>query len=154
MQGDEIVYQRGYGLAGTTSGQVTPQTPFIPGSVSKGVTALAVMQLVEADKLVLDASVKRYLTWFEPTDITVRHLLNQTSGFTARIMGKGGKQGKILLPVILLLAVAAFNLVGLPNLFGIPIRGMLLFSELQVDIDNPIPSRYNHRACIIGICSY
>jgi hypothetical protein len=48
--------------------------------------------------------------------------------WSARIMGKGGKQGKILFPVILLLAVAAFNLVGLPNLFGIPIRGMLLFS--------------------------
>lgn len=84
VQGEDIVYLRGYGTAGSSAGQVTPQTPFILGSVSKGVTALAVMQLAEAGKLQLDAPVNNYLAWFEPQDITVRHLLNQTSGFTAR----------------------------------------------------------------------
>lgn len=83
VQGEEVVYLRGYGTGGS-AGAVTPQTPFILGSVSKGVTALAVMQLVEAGKLALDAPVQDYLAWFEPQDITVRHLLNQTSGFTAR----------------------------------------------------------------------
>lgn len=83
VKGDEIVHIRGYGTGGS-AGQIMPQTPFILGSVSKGVTALAVMQLAEAGKLALDEPVQDYLHWFGPQDITVRHLLNQTSGFTAR----------------------------------------------------------------------
>jgi CubicO group peptidase (beta-lactamase class C family) len=81
---DRIVYLRGFG---TAAGQgVTPQTPFLIGSLSKSFTALAVMQLVEAGKLNLDTQVHQYLPWFRLKDleasraITVRHLLNQTSG--------------------------------------------------------------------------
>ena len=46
------------------------------------------MQLVEAGKVELDAPVQRYLPWFRVADsqasaqITVRHLLNQTSGLS------------------------------------------------------------------------
>jgi CubicO group peptidase (beta-lactamase class C family) len=69
---------------------VTPQTPFIIGSLSKSFTALAVMQLVEANKIELDAPVQRYLPWFRvadeqaSADITVRHLLNHTSGVSTK----------------------------------------------------------------------
>lgn len=65
---------------------VTAQTPFLLGSVSKPVTGLAVMQLVEAGQLDLDAPAQRYLPWFDLRDkaaaraITVRHLLTHTSG--------------------------------------------------------------------------
>jgi len=46
------------------------------------------MQLVEAGKIELDAPVQKYLPWFELADkeasakITVRHLLNQTTGIS------------------------------------------------------------------------
>jgi CubicO group peptidase (beta-lactamase class C family) len=66
--------------------KVTTQTPFLLGSVSKPVTALAVMHLVEAGMVDLDAPVRRYLPWFDLRDeaaaaaITVRHLLTHTSG--------------------------------------------------------------------------
>ena len=69
---------------------ITPQTPFLLASTSKAFTATAVMQLVEAGALDLDAPVQRYLPWFEVADaataaqITLRHLLVQTSGFTTR----------------------------------------------------------------------
>ncbi len=43
---------------------MTPQTPLLIGSVSKSFTATAVMQLVEAGQLDLDAPVQRYLPWF------------------------------------------------------------------------------------------
>lgn len=65
---------------------VTPRTPFVIGSTTKSFTALALMQLVEAGKVDLDAPVVRYVPDFtlapaEPVaDITVRHLLQQTSG--------------------------------------------------------------------------
>jgi CubicO group peptidase (beta-lactamase class C family) len=86
IYGDEVVYLRGYGIAGTDGRAVTPQTPFILGSTTKSFTALAVMQLVEAGRIDLDAPVTRYLPWFRTGDaaasaqITVRHLLNQNSG--------------------------------------------------------------------------
>jgi CubicO group peptidase (beta-lactamase class C family) len=83
---DEIVHTRGFGRARPGGEVPTPQTPFFIGSLTKSFTALAVMQLVEAGKIELDAPVQRYLSWFRVADpkasaeITVRHLLNQTSG--------------------------------------------------------------------------
>ena len=64
VQGDQIVHLKGFGSADPTGRAVTPHTPFILGSVSKSLTALAVMQLVEAGKVELDAPVQRYLPWF------------------------------------------------------------------------------------------
>ena len=68
VHNDEIVYTQGYGVAGLDGTQVTPQTPFIIGSTSKSFTALAVMQLVEAGKIDLDAPVQAYLPWFSLAD--------------------------------------------------------------------------------------
>lgn len=88
VQGDQVIYRRGYGQADDSGRAVTPQTPFVLGSVSKAFTALAVMQLVEAGKVELDAPVQRYLPWFRVADqsasaeITVRQLLNHTSGMS------------------------------------------------------------------------
>jgi len=88
VQGDQVVYMRGYGQAGPDGRPVTSQTPFMIGSTTKSFTALAIMQLVEAGQLALDAPVQTYLPWFRVADpqasaqITVRHLLNQTSGFS------------------------------------------------------------------------
>ncbi len=44
--------------------KVTPDTPFLTGSISKSFTALAVMQLVEAGEIELDTEVSRYLDSF------------------------------------------------------------------------------------------
>jgi len=60
-------------------------------SLSKSFTALAVMQLVEERKVTLDAQVRDYLPDFQVADprgvrITVRQLLNQTSGITDRTL--------------------------------------------------------------------
>jgi CubicO group peptidase (beta-lactamase class C family) len=61
VEGDRIAYVRGFGRADDSGNEVTPQTPFIIGSVSKSFTALAVMQLVEAKRVELDAPVQRYV---------------------------------------------------------------------------------------------
>ena len=88
------VHLRGFGRADDSGRALTPQTPFFIGSNSKSFTALAVMQLAEAGKVDLDAPVQRYIPWFRVADpeasalITVRHLLNQTSGLTERA-GRG-----------------------------------------------------------------
>src|SRR5437588_9714781 len=89
VHNDQVVHLRGFGEADQSGRAVTPQPPFILASVSKSFTALAILQLVEAGKIELDASVQRYLPWFRVADpvasarITVRHLLYQTSGIPA-----------------------------------------------------------------------
>jgi CubicO group peptidase (beta-lactamase class C family) len=86
VQGDQILHLKGFGIADPSGRPVTPQTPFIIGSTTKSMTAVAIMQLVEADKIELDAPVQQYLPWFRVADpdastrITIRHLLNHTSG--------------------------------------------------------------------------
>lgn len=75
---------RGVGIAGGDR-EATADTPFVIGSASKSFTALAVMQLVDAGRVDLEAPVRDYVPEFELADqhvddITVRHLLQQTSG--------------------------------------------------------------------------
>jgi CubicO group peptidase (beta-lactamase class C family) len=86
VEGDRIVHLRGFGHARPGGGPPSPDTPFVLGSTTKSFTALAIMQLVEAGKVDLDVPAQRYLPWFRVADpqasarMTVRHLLNQTSG--------------------------------------------------------------------------
>lgn len=94
VAGDQIVYRKGFGVANPSGQRMTAQTPFILGSTSKSFTALAIMQLVEAGKIDLDAPVQHYLPWFQvgasqaASTITVRHLLNQVSGIPTRAVGE------------------------------------------------------------------
>lgn len=91
VQGDQIVHLKAFGVADGSGRAVTPQTPFFTGSTGKSFTALAIMQLVEAGKIKLDAPVQTYLSWFRVADpdasalITVRQLLNQVSGLPQSI---------------------------------------------------------------------
>jgi CubicO group peptidase (beta-lactamase class C family) len=77
----------GYGFAHKAV-RVTPQTPFMIASLSKAFTAAAVLQLFDAGRVDLDAPVRSYLPRFSVAEegvsarITVRHLLNHTSGLS------------------------------------------------------------------------
>jgi CubicO group peptidase (beta-lactamase class C family) len=80
----KVIRATGYGKTATGE-PVTADTPMAVASVSKSFTALAVMQLAEKGKVALDQPVRRYLPEFTMADpraakITVRQLLNQTSG--------------------------------------------------------------------------
>jgi len=86
VQGEEVVYLKGFGTADATGRAVTPDTSFLLGSISKSLTATAVMQLVDRGLVQLDAPVQTYLPQFAVADpeasrrITVRHLLQHVSG--------------------------------------------------------------------------
>ena len=83
IRGGRVIEARGYGLASVEHNvPVTPETVFEIGSVSKQMTAAAVMLLVEEGKIGLDDPVGKYLpgtpdAW---AGVTVRHLLTHTSG--------------------------------------------------------------------------
>src|SRR5688572_7498528 len=79
----KVVLAKGYGSADMETGTLaTENTAFQIASVTKQFTAAAVMMLVEEGKLKLDDPLGKYVTdvpakW---SGITVRQLLNQTSG--------------------------------------------------------------------------
>lgn len=83
-RGDKVVHAAGYGH--TAAGDaMTRRTPVPVASLSKSMTALAVMRLVEEGRVDLDEPARRYLPEFTMADpragrISVRQLLNQTSG--------------------------------------------------------------------------
>jgi N-acyl-D-amino-acid deacylase len=87
-----LVFARGYGWADVKAREpVRPETLFGIGSVSKSITAVAVLKLVEQGKLGLDDRAFDILKDLEPLpgkeadprvrEITVRQLLNHTSGY-------------------------------------------------------------------------
>ncbi|WAC51907.1 serine hydrolase domain-containing protein [Frigoribacterium sp. SL97] len=98
----KVLTARGYGMADTGTGEtpaeaVDPErTLFRVGSVSKVVSATAIMQLVEKGDLDLDADVQQYLDFDLDTPkgaVTLRHLLTHTAGFEEVIAGLIGTPG-------------------------------------------------------------
>ena len=83
----EVTYAKGYGAAGHGR-PMTPDAPMVIGSTTKPFTAVSILQLVEQHLVDLDSPVSAYLPWFRVADtvasasITVRHLLNHTSGLS------------------------------------------------------------------------
>lgn len=82
-----IAVVRAYGTRGEGE-PLAVTTPLPIGSLTKSFTAVLVRQLIDAGRLDLDAPVQRVLQWFTLADaqaaqrITVRHLLNHTSGLS------------------------------------------------------------------------
>ena len=91
VQGSTAVWFHAHGLADVERGvRVDEDTVFRIGSITKTMTAISVMQLVEQGLLDLDAPVGRYLRSFRlrPADgafgpVTARHLLTHTGGVRA-----------------------------------------------------------------------
>jgi len=86
VRGGDVVHLAGYGDSGRTGVDVTADTPFLIGSVSKPFTGAAVYQLIGDGALNLDEPVSPYLeaatggpvAAFE--GVQVEHLINHTSG--------------------------------------------------------------------------
>ncbi len=82
-RGDHIVWQYGFGMADLENFVPAKDTTvYRIASVSKPITAAAVMQLAEKGKIGLDAPIQQYVPAFprKPFPIAVRNLLTHTSG--------------------------------------------------------------------------
>jgi len=91
VKNGEVVYSSGFnGFLSKSEKNITIDTPFYIGSISKSFTALAIMKLVEAGKIDLDNPVQDYISNFQIDNsgfegiITVRHLLHHRSGLTEK----------------------------------------------------------------------
>ena len=91
VENGRIVFAKGYGWADVEKKRpMTPDTLMLAGSVSKPVTAIAAIDLVERGKLPLDADVNTLLrSWQLPsneltqkTPVTLRQLFSHSAGTT------------------------------------------------------------------------
>jgi CubicO group peptidase (beta-lactamase class C family) len=88
MQRGDLVHQRAFGLADREAGvAMTETTPHRLASLTKPITAVATLALIEHGTLDLDQLVTRWLPEFRPRladgsapPITIRQLLTHTSG--------------------------------------------------------------------------
>jgi CubicO group peptidase (beta-lactamase class C family) len=86
----KIEWARGFGVSRIDGPAVTPATLFQAASISKPVTAMAVLHLMQSGKLDLDRDVNQYLkTWKVPENsftekkkVTLRELISHTAGMT------------------------------------------------------------------------
>ncbi|MER6365952.1 amino acid adenylation domain-containing protein [Kitasatospora sp. NPDC001527] len=100
LEGGELVAVEGFGTLTRGGAAVTPDTLFQVGSMSKHLTAIGVLALVDQGVLDLDEDVDRYLRgWRVPASAdgartTLRHLLAMRSGL-APAPGKGYPAGSV-----------------------------------------------------------
>jgi serine beta-lactamase-like protein LACTB len=81
--GDRVAYAKGYGMADIEHAvRVTPATRFQGASTLKIITATAVLQLVDAHRLDIDAPIQRYCAAFppKPWPVSARQLLGHQGG--------------------------------------------------------------------------
>ena len=84
-----VAYAKAYGLRDAAKGLAAdPETVFEIGSITKQFTAVAIMQLVDAEKVSLDAPLATYLPDApHAREVTIRELLVQTSGLPEYLDG-------------------------------------------------------------------
>lgn len=80
-QEGKVVYEKAFGIADLTTREPLKTTSaFNLASISKQFTSMMVMMLKEKGKLNYDDKVQQHLAEFPYSTITIRHLLNHTSG--------------------------------------------------------------------------
>jgi len=85
LHGGEIIFSHASGLrAKNRPATVTEHTLFSAASISKTLTATAVLQLVADGALALDQPVGEIVDAFDVRTMTIRHLLTHTSGLEDR----------------------------------------------------------------------
>ncbi len=100
-QGDEIIYQKSFGYANFEKRiKNTKNSIFAIASVTKSFTGVAIMKLIEESKLSLETPISTYFPNFladYSKEITIRHLLNHSSGMQANI-GRKDESGVGFMP--------------------------------------------------------
>jgi len=160
VSNDSVIYARGFGTDGFGA-SITERTGFVLGSMSKSVTALAVMQLAERNLVQLDAPVQQYLPWFRVEDagasarITVRQLLHHTSGIPTNAPRATGASRTLTDQVRALADVALKNAPGAVHEYASPnylVLGAIVeavsrrsyASYVQASIFAPLDMRDSH----------
>ena len=102
-QNDTIIYQKSFGYANLEEGKKnTSSSIFSIASLTKSLTAVGIMKLVEDEKVTLETPISKYFPNFISADssqITIQHLLNHSSGIQANI-GRTDDEGNGIMPEV------------------------------------------------------
>ena len=83
IQNGEVIYLKGFGSANLEAGtEITPQTKFQLGELSKQFTSLAILILEQQGKVAQNEDIRKYLPELPEYAyrVTINHLLNHSSG--------------------------------------------------------------------------
>lgn len=129
---NEIIYQKSFGYADFDKKiKNTQESIFGIASLTKSLTAVGIMKLVEEGKITLDTPLSSYFPDFIPEYsqlITIQHLLNNSSGMQANI-GRIDDAGNGLMP--------ATNEVTLDSLLDV-------FKDSQLNFEPGTAYEYNN----------
>lgn len=103
LHGGVVDWSKGYGVTRAGGTPITPVTLFQAGSISKAITALAALRLVQQQRLTLDGDVNVQLRgWKLPTPpgehVTLRELLSHKAGTT--VHGFPGYASGVVVPSV------------------------------------------------------
>ncbi len=91
IESGRVVHLKGYGVADKSGRLVSAQTPFQLASITKGFTALLMVQLEQEGKLSLTDPITKFIPWFttsiegQANNISLRNLLQHNSGFSTAV---------------------------------------------------------------------
>ncbi len=118
-QRGQVIYEGAFGLRNLDTGDVvTPDTVFGIASVSKSVTAMAIMQLQDQGRLCVESPVTRYLPEFkirglqDMSAVRLHHLLSHSTGLPPF---KRHQEYNVLSQHIEYIATADYELLGKPG---------------------------------------
>ncbi|REJ83960.1 MAG: class A beta-lactamase-related serine hydrolase [Acidobacteria bacterium] len=146
IDGGELVETRAWGVEDLESGRpIGLDTRFRLASISKPVTAAAVLRLVERGDLDLDTDVREYLGALPdlgfldgPGDLTLAHLLTHTGGFEDRFLTRMRRDPGALEPLATYLRrdmprrIAPAGTVEAYSNHGIALAGLVVEQALGV----------------------
>jgi len=103
---EKILFAEGFGVESIERPEVkvTPKSLFRIASITKVVTGMTILSLVEEGKLSLDTPVKERIPWLTLTDknteekMTLGHLLSHTAGLPAEYTPEGPREERALEP--------------------------------------------------------
>lgn len=85
MSGDDVLLDKGYGVSDCTNQKTKKGLIYDMGSITKTITAAAILRLVQNQKLSLNTQVSDFIpNWpNDKAEVTILHLLTHTSGIKA-----------------------------------------------------------------------
>lgn len=101
---NKVLYAKSFGVDSVERSDIpaNPDSLYRIASISKVVTGITIMRLVEEKVLNLDVPVKEYVSWLEFNDpqilqqMTLRHLLSHTSGLPGEYTPDGPREESAL----------------------------------------------------------
>ena len=143
---EKIIYARGFGVESVERPGVAPdeKSLYRIASITKLMTGITLMRLVEEGKLSLDRPVKDYIPWLHlrsqeaQEQMTLRHLMSHTSGLPVEYTPNGPREESALEQTLMdELAAAEFA--------TLPADGVHLYSNLGIRLASCMAQRVTGR---------